>query len=305
MADEKKRRPLGRGLSALLGEDGEDMASLEKLRVSKLAPIGQINPGRYQPRRTIDEEYIKDLAQSIREKGILQPILVRRIKDQADAYEIIAGERRWRAAQQAKLHEIPIIIKDFSDQEALEAALVENLQRQDLSPLEEANGYQRLMKEFTHTQETLAKAVGKSRSHVANMMRLLGLPDAVKEMLDQGKLSAGHARALLNAGDPSGLARQVWEKGLNVRQTEQLVSKKSHLLEAKTEQGYASSTNVDTLALERELTNLLGLKVTIKFKDGKGSIAIQYKTLEQLDGVLNRLSYGTFGVKTQDNALNV
>ncbi len=302
MAGVKKRRNLGRGLSALLGEDGEDYAALDKLRVSRLVPIEHINPGRFQPRHSMDEDLIKDLAQSIREKGILQPILVRRIPDKADVFEIIAGERRWRAAQQAKQHEVPVIIKDLSDQEALEVALVENLQRQDLSALEEAEGYKRLMEEFSHTQENLAKAVGKSRSHVANMMRLLGLPDSIKKLLENGMLSAGHARALLNAVDPDPLSRQVVEHGLNVRQTELLVKKKSNAGKKSVTKNDAPHKDTDTLALERDLTNLLGLKVKIKFLGEKGTLTIHYKSLDQLDGILHRLSQGAHGAKPKELA---
>ena len=229
------------------------------------------------------------MAQSVRENGILQPLLVRRHPDLDDAYEIIAGERRWRAAQMAKVHEVPVVVRELSDQEALEIGLVENLQRQDLTPLEEADGYQRLIDEFSNTQEILSKTVGKSRSHVANMMRLLGLPEAVKKMLDKNELTAGHARALLNAPDPLGSARQVVKQGLNVRQTERLVKKKQRQIDAPPA---ASEKDVDTLALERNLANLLGLKVAIKFKETGGSVTIKYDSLEQLDDILRRLGHG-------------
>lgn len=288
----EKRKNLGRGLSALLGEEENDYAQLDKLRVSKLVPIEFLHPGRYQPRHKMDEEQIEDLAQSIRRQGILQPILVRRHPDEANAFEIIAGERRWRASQLAELHEVPVVIKELTDGEAMEIALVENLQRQDLSPLEEADGYARLMEEFEHTQEQLAQAVGKSRSHVANMMRLLALPDPVKELLDSGALTAGHARALLTIdGDPTEIARTVVKKGLNVRQTEKLAKKKP----AKTPKPAkpVEAKDADTLALERDLANLLGLKVDIKFRGGGGTLTLHYNTLEQLDDVLHRLTHGT------------
>jgi ParB family transcriptional regulator, chromosome partitioning protein len=288
MATETKRRNLGRGLSALLGEEGEGYAQLDKLRVSKLVPIEFIHPGRYQPRRVMHEDQIQELAESIKEKGVLQPLLVRRHPDEANAFEIIAGERRWRASQRAGIHELPVIIKDLTDVEALEIALVENLQRQDLSALEEAEGYRRLMEEFTHTQEDLAKAVGKSRSHVANSMRLLTLPDAVKKMMDTGALSAGHARAILSVSNPEEVARQVIKKGLNVRQTERL---------AKAGPPKAPSTpaekDADTIALEKDLTNLLGLKTEIRFRGEGGAITVHYGTLEQLDDVLHRLTHGS------------
>ena len=187
--EDTKHKALGRGLGALLGEDSEDYAELDAVRSSKTVPVEFLIPGAYQPRHTMDADSIDDLAKSIAEKGILQPILVRRRDGEANAYEIIAGERRWRAAQVAKLHEVPVIIKDLNDRESLEIGLIENLQRQDLSPLEEAQGYQRLMDEFSNTQDGLAQSLGKSRSHVANMLRLLGLPDGVKALLDEGTTS--------------------------------------------------------------------------------------------------------------------
>ncbi|MCH7864449.1 MAG: ParB/RepB/Spo0J family partition protein [Proteobacteria bacterium] len=286
---EEKRQNLGRGLSALMGEDSGGPAETDNARSSRLVPVERLLPGRYQPRHSVDEEKISELAQSVRENGIIQPLLVRRHSEDKDSFEIIAGERRWRAAQMAKLHEVPVIIRDLSDQQALEIALVENLQRQDLSSLEEAEGYQRLMDEFSHTQEDLAKTVGKSRSHVANMMRLLGLPPPVKKMLDTAELSAGHARALLNAPDPLAAARQVVKKGLNVRQTERLVRKKQRQEKAPPR---AEKKDVDTLALERDLGNLLGLKVAITHKGDGGSLTVHYRSLEQLDDVLHRLSQG-------------
>jgi len=288
MGQDSKRKNLGRGLSSLLGEDNADYAELDKLRTTKQVPVEFLHPGRYQPRRNFDKEQIADLAQSIREKGILQPLLVRRHPEKADAFEIIAGERRWHAAQEANLHQVPVIIKDLSDQETLEVALVENLQRQDLSALEEAQGYRRLMEEFSHTQEILAASVGKSRSHVANTLRLLSLPDPVKELLEQGKLSAGHARALLNADDPVALARKVVKQGLNVRQTEKLAQNKTTT--AKPRPG--AEKDADIRALEEDLTNLLGLRTEVRHRNGRGSLTIHYKSLDQLDGVLHRLSNG-------------
>jgi len=289
MMAEKKRQNLGRGLDALLGEASKAPMGEPGLKGSRLIPVERLQPGRYQPRHSMDEEKIEELAQSVRENGIILPLLVRRHPDDDGAYEIIAGERRWRAAQMAKLHEVPVVVRELNDQEALEIGLVENLQRQDLSPLEEADGYQRLAEEFSHTQEILAKTVGKSRSHVANMMRLLGLPDPVKKMLDKGELSAGHARALLNAPDPLGLARQVLKQDLNVRQTERLVKKKMRQKDAPAS---APKKDVDTLALERDLANLLGLKVSIKFRGEAGSLTVKYDTLEQLDDILRRLGHG-------------
>jgi ParB family transcriptional regulator, chromosome partitioning protein len=288
-AAEDQRTNLGRGLSSLLGEDSEDYAELDKVRTSKKVPVEFLIPGKFQPRKTMDADQIEDLAKSIQQKGVLQPLLVRRHPDQTNAYEIIAGERRWRASQKAGLHEVPVIIKELSDQESLEIALVENLQRQDLSALEEAEGFERLMQEFSHTQEGLAEVVGKSRSHVANMMRLLGLPDPVKDMLRSAELTPGHARALLNADDPVSLAQQVARQGLNVRQTEKLAASKGVISRPKQP---PKAKDADTLALERDIANLLGLKVDIKDKDGKGVLSIHYLSLEQLDDILNRLTHG-------------
>ena len=287
MTEDSKDR-LGRGLSALLGDDAEDYMELDEARAYRLVPVEHLKPGRYQPRQRFDEADMDALVGSIREKGILQPIVVRRA-DAVDRYEIVAGERRWRAAQQVNLHEVPIIIRDLTDRDALEIALVENLQRESLTAVEEATAYQRLMEEFSHTQEALAKAVGKSRSHIANTLRLLNLPGAVMAMLDSGQLSAGHARALINAGDPVALAEQIIAKGLNVRQAEALAqSAKPDTARRKRNEPKDS----DTLALERDLSNLLGLKVSIKFRNGGGSLTIAYQTLEQLDDVLQRLNQG-------------
>lgn len=286
---EEKRKNLGRGLSALMGEDSGEPTESNNTKGSRLVPVERLLPGRYQPRHSVDEEKIGELAQSIRENGIIQPLLVRRHSEAKDSFEIIAGERRWRAAQMAKLHEVPVIIRDLNDQEALEIALVENLQRQDLSSLEEAEGYQRLMDEFSHTQEDLAKTVGKSRSHVANTLRLLGLPGPVKKMLGNGDLSAGHARAILNTPDPVSVALQVVKKELNVRQTERLVRKKQR---QKEKPKTPEKKDVDTVALERDLANLLGLKVGIKVKNGGGSLTVHYNSLEQLDDILLRLGQG-------------
>ena len=292
MAGDKKRSQLGRGLAALLGEDSGDYAELDKLRVSRMVPIEFVHPGRYQPRHRGDDEQIESLAQSIRDRGILQPLLVRRHPEHANAFEIVAGERRWRAAQKAQVHEIPVVVKDFSDRDVLEIGLVENLQRQDLSPLEEAEGYSRLLKEFDQTQTNLARAVGKSRSYVANMVRLLALPDSVKELVDGGALTAGHARALLNAEDPDTLARQVVRQGLNVRQTEKLAQSKGVRTRARRQ---VAEKDADTLSLERDLTNLLGLKVEIKFRGGGGALIIHYGSLDQLDDILHRLSHEPHG----------
>ncbi len=293
--EEDKRTNLGRGLAALFGEEeDEDYAALDKVRSSKAVPVDLLHPNRFQPRRNFDEASLKDLAGSILQNGVLQPILVRRHPERPSEFEIVAGERRWRAAQMAKLHEIPVVIREFSDRQALETALVENMQRQDLSPIEEAEGYQRLIEDFSHTQEALASAVGKSRSHVANTLRLLSLPDSVKAMLTAGDLSAGHARTLVGVENPEALARKIATGGLTVRQAERLVQQargKPETRGAKAGQAGASSVkDPDTLALERDLGALLGLKVSIDFKGQGGSLTVHYKTLEQLDDVLHRLS---------------
>ena len=287
MAADGRRKTLGRGLSALLGDDSNDYAELDKVRTTKTVPVEFLHPGRYQPRHSIDDSQIQELAQSVREKGILQPILVRRHPDEANVFEIIAGERRWRAAQIAQIHEVPIVIKDLDDREALEIALVENLQRQDLSPLEEAEGYRRLMDEFAHSQAALGKALGKSRSHVANMMRLLALPKEVKALLDGGDLTAGHARALLNADKPVALARRVVRRGLNVRQTEALAKRAKEKKKGLS----APAKDTDTLALERDISALLGLRAEIRFRDGRGTLTLHYESLEQLDDILGRLTH--------------
>lgn len=287
-----RRASLGRGLSALFGEVTEDYSALDKARQSKQVPIEFVHPGKYQPRRKFDEEAIQGLVESIRDKGILQPLLVRRDGESSNAYELIAGERRWRAAQIVGLHEVPVIIRDFSDREALEIALIENIQRQDLTPLEEAEGYRRLMDEFDHTQEDLARALGKSRSHVANMIRLLALPDPVKGMVQDGALSAGHARALLTAPDPVAVAREVVSRGLNVRQTEDLMrgdQPKARKGEAGSAVKAPAMKDVNLLTLEEEISARIGLKVAINPQGQRGTITIHYQTLDQLDDVLHRL----------------
>ncbi len=290
-------KKLGKGLSALLGGGDESRESIAPAATAgttdQTAPIENVYPGRYQPRQLFSDPEIEELAGSIRELGILQPILVRAHPDHSDGFEIIAGERRWRAAQLAQLHEVPILVREFSDVEALEIGLVENLQRENLSALEEAEGYRRLVDEFSHTQEALAKILGKSRSHVANMMRLLNLPDQIKDMLQSGDLTAGHARALLNAEDPIGLAKKVVKRGLNVRQTEKLCQTTETPATKKSSAKPAKDANL--LALEYDLSNLLGLKVEIDFKMSGGKVIISYETLEQLDGILHRLSDGKHG----------
>ena len=290
MTEERARgRQLGRGLSALFGEEAEDYAETEAARQSNMMPISNLRPGRFQPRHDFDDDQMDTLVQSVRAHGILQPLLVRHDPDDPNSYEIVAGERRWRAAQLARLHEVPVIVKELTDSGALEIALIENIQRQDLIPLEEAEGYKRLISEFEHTQDALSRAVGKSRSHIANTLRLLNLPGSVKKMLVGGELTAGHARALLNLDNPDKLARRIVKQGLNVRQTERLVQ------QAKTTSNTTTAKpnkDPDTVALEKDLSNLLGLRVAVNFRGNGGELVIHYKTLEQLDDVLHKLSYG-------------
>ncbi len=283
VSSEGKRRSLGMGLSALLSEDAE-MEAAPIRRGTRTIPIALVHPGKYQPRRVFDDEKLAGLVESVRQKGILQPLLVRAHPTRPGDYELIAGERRWRAAQKAQLHEVPVLVRDLSDRDALEIALVENLQREDLNPLEEAEAYVRLMQEFQHSQEELARAVGKSRSHVANMMRLLGASEKVRAYLEAGKLTAGHARALIGADRADALADEIVERGLNVRQTEALVVKP-----ARGTGKPAPARDADILSLERELAGSLGLNVRLKSRGQAGEVTIRYSTLDQLDHLLKRL----------------
>ena len=284
-----KRKGLGRGLSALLEDESEGFHRLERTRSNLEVPIETLRPGRFQPRRRFDPQDSAALVASIRERGILQPILVRRAPtpESAEAYEIVAGERRWRAAQEARLHRVPVVVKELSDTEALEVALVENLQREDLTPLEEAEGYRRMIEEFGHTQERLARAVGRSRSHLTNMLRLLTLPDAVKAMVDDGRLSAGHARTLVGSEQALALAKRIVARGLSVRQTERLTQGSSAAATAPP----PARKSADTLALETDISRALGLPVTIHHKGADGHVRISYRSLEQLDEICRRLAH--------------
>lgn len=284
----EKKNKLGRGLSALLGDANEDYAKLDKVRTSKAVALDLLHPGKFQPRHFVDQNAIDALAQSIREKGVLQPLLVRRHPDDPQAFEIIAGERRWRAAQLAQLSEVPVIIKDFDDQTTLEVAIVENVQRENLSAVEEADAYQRLMQDFSHTQEDIARLVGKSRSHVANTLRLLALDAKVKKLVEEGLLSAGHARTLIGVDGAYDKAKKIIEKNLSVRQAEQLAKKSANDAGSK-KSVKARPKDVDTIALERDLSNLLGLKVSVEGNGPKGELRIAYDNLDQLDFVIDRL----------------
>ena len=278
---------LGRGLSALLAEDPDDQLALDRMRPAQAVPVENLVANRYQPRQRFDRDELQALTESVKANGILMPILVRRLGDGKN-YEIVAGERRWRAAQKAQLYEVPVVVKELDDKQALEMALVENIQRKDLTPLEEAQGYRRLMKDFGHTQEDVAQVSGKSRSHVANMLRLLGLPDVVKNMLEDGRLTVGHARALLSAERPAILAEQVVGQGLNVRQTELLVKQQGYTATYRVVSG-GSSEEPDTRALERQLSDKLGLRVKIKHNGERGEVRIGFESLDQFDDILKRL----------------
>ncbi|MCB9948568.1 MAG: ParB/RepB/Spo0J family partition protein [Rhodospirillaceae bacterium] len=290
----RRRNQLGRGLSALFGEDGADDAPAGEGGRHTL-PIDRLVPNPAQPRRRFDEAEMDSLAASIREQGVLQPLLVRPLADDPGRYQIVAGERRWRAAQRAQCHEVPVVVRALSDGEALQIALIENVQRQDLSPIEEAEGYQRLIADFGHTQDALAQAVGKSRSHIANTVRLLSLPASVREMVASGTLSAGHARALLTCPDVVEAAQRVIDKGLNVRQTEdlarQLCAESRSPTRPPVSRPNGGQRDADVVAIEEEISSRLGLKVNIKSgRDQAGALTVHYRTLEQLDIVLQRLS---------------
>ena len=285
------KRHLGRGLSALLGGDENEAAAgtpaAAPVAPTRTAPIEFLHPSAMQPRTQFDEDKLEQLAQSIREKGVLQPILVREHRTNKGEWEIVAGERRWRAAQKAQLHDVPIVVRDLSDRDTLEIALIENVQRQDLNPIEEARAYRRLMQEFAYTQETLSDHIGKSRSHIANLLRLLELPESVRAMLSDGRLTVGHARPIINLPNVVELAEAIVAKGLSVRDAERLAQKK------KTKYGRvakpAREKDADTRALERDLTAKLGLKTEIQFDGKGGTLVIHYQSLEQLDELIAKL----------------
>lgn len=287
-----KPRGLGRGLSALMADVQPDPAAPQAPRRPDLTvPVDQIHPNPDQPRRRFEPAALDDLAASIREKGIIQPLIVRPLPDATDQYQIVAGERRWRAAQMAQLHEIPVLVRDFDDTEVLEIAIIENIQRSDLNPVDEAAGYRQLMDRFGHTQDQLATALGKSRSHIANQMRLLNLPDSVLDWLASGKLSAGHARTLVGHDDAQRLAQHIIDKGLSVREAEKL-AKTGLNPPAPRRSASPSTKDADTQQLEAEMSAQLKMKVTIDHKPGQdgGKLTINYKSLEQLDDLMRALS---------------
>ncbi len=292
MAQKADKKGLGRGLSALLADTGAsaDADQAQPPKPEATIPIDVLHANPDQPRRTFGEQELEDLTASIREKGILQPLIVRPAPGRDGHYQIVAGERRWRAAQRAAIHDIPVLIRDLTDTEVLELGIIENVQRADLNPLEEAMGYQQLMDRFGHTQEKIATALGKSRSHIANLLRLLALPQDVQWLVSSGKLSAGHARALITVDNPIALARQVVDQGLSVRQTEDLVKKLKTTVPGPRKG--RPEKDADTRALEADLSAHLGIRVQIQHgaSGQSGELKIQYKTLEQLDGLCQLLT---------------
>ena len=286
-----RKRPsgLGRGLSSLLGEVAQEapVSGGGARSGIQMVPVGSIEPHPRQPRRTFDEDALDELAASISTRGLIQPIVVR--PQDGSRYQIVAGERRWRAAQRARLHEVPVIVREFNDLETFEVSILENIQRQDLNAIEEAEAYKRLVEEFGHTQEALGKLVHKSRSHIANLLRLLELPERVRGMVAAGDLTMGHARALISAEDPAALADEVMRRGLSVRDTEKLVRAAKPRQDAAGRPGF-SSVNADIDALERQLGDMLGLKVKITHRSDGGTVTLGYSTLDQLDMICQRLS---------------
>lgn len=300
MTDKQTGKRLGRGLAALIGEMDKPVAtamadknaepSPTPVVSDRFVPIEQVRSNSNNPRRSFNVAELEELANSISEHGIVQPILVRTTGD--DRYELIAGERRWRAAQRAGLHEVPIVIRNVDDRVALELAIIENVQRADLNPVEEALGYQQLMDDHEYKQADLGKVIGKSRSHVANTLRLLKLPESVRKLLVSGMLSSGHARALITLENPEELATRIVAEGLSVRETERLVNSLSQPdgLETKTANKVPVGKDADTKAFEKRVSDSLGLKVSIAHKNnGRGKLVIDYKSLEQLDGLVARL----------------
>lgn len=292
MSKNQKQRGLGRGLSALMADVTTDEAPSTQVarRADLVVPVEKISPNPEQPRRRFTEEQLDDLAASIREKGVIQPLIVRPKPGADGEYEIVAGERRWRASQMAQLHELPVIVRDYSDTEALEVAIIENIQRADLNAMEEAAGYRDLMNRFGHTQEKVSEALGKSRSHIANLLRLLNLPEEVQDFVRDGKLSAGHARTLVTADNPVELARQIIAKGLSVRAAEAL-AKAPKQAAAKPPRQKAEK-DADTRALEGDLSAALGMKVQIDHAAGgeSGTITVRYGSLDDLDTLCGKLS---------------
>src|SRR6202795_2884168 len=292
MADEARAR-VGRCLASLIGDVGGEAAHVERPRNQRKVPIEFLKPNPRNPRRAFSDTELGELAASVKQHGVIQPIVVRPVKGAQDRYEIIAGERRWRASQLAGLHEVPIVPVDVSDSDALEIMIIENVQREDLNAMEEAQGYHALANEFKRSQDEIAKIVGKSRSHVANMMRLTKLPDEVQAYIVSGQLSAGHARALIGVPDPAAAAKRIVEEGLNVRQAEALAHDEG-VPERKPQRPRSGKVkDADTVALEKTVSDALGLAVNIDHRDSGGTVHIRYRDLDQLDEIVRRL--GTKG----------
>jgi ParB family chromosome partitioning protein len=292
MAEEGKSR-LGRGLAALIGEVGDEIGTLERKGFTpRSVPVEFLRPNPRNPRKVFDDTDLQELTQSIKDRGIIQPIVVRPIVNHTDEFEIVAGERRWRAAQKAGLHRVPVVVVQIDDKTSLEYAILENVQRADLNPIEESEGYSRLMAEFSYTQENLSKIIGKSRSHIANMLRLADLPPGVRKLLMERKLTAGHGRALLSVKDPVQVAKRILDEGMSVRQVEEIAQSdaQSAKTEAKAPKSAKTEKDPDTRALEKALQDVLGLTVSIDHKGQGGELRIRYKTLEQLDGLCRRLN---------------
>ncbi len=292
MAEESRPR-LGRGLAALIGDSAPEPSAVAPATGQKRVPIEFIRPNPRNPRRSFDDENLTELSDSIKEKGVIQPIIVRAIPRTADAYEIIAGERRWRAAQKAGVHEVPVVIIEADDKQALEIAIIENVQRSDLNAIEEALSYEQLANEYTYSHSDIAKIIGKSRSYIANTMRLLKLPASIHQMLKEGLLSAGHARALLSVDDAESLAKRIVAESLTVRDVERLASEagKPAGTTKKPSEGTKTKTpkDADTRALEKALNDVLGMNVSIAHEGESGSVTIYYTSLEQLDALCQRL----------------
>ncbi len=292
MAEDGSRSRLGRGLAALIGEVAGESSSVERPRGQRRVPTGALQPNARNPRRVFSDAELEELAASLRERGIIQPIIVRPVRGAADTYEIIAGERRWRAAQRAGLHEVPVVVVEASDAESLQMAIIENVQRADLNPLEEADGYRALMEEFGNSQDEIARTIGKSRSYVANTLRLLKLPETVKAYIHSGKISAGHARMLVGQPNAEELAEQIVARGLNVRQVEAMAreaGEKSGKNPADRKAHRSAQKNANMLALEKRISDALGLVVSIDHRERGGTLTIRYRNLDQLDDVLRRL----------------
>lgn len=300
--DGQGKSRLGRGLAALIGDDAAfelGDANDAGRRGIKEVPIEFLRPNPFQPRQNFREEDLVNLSDSIREKGVLQPIVVRPIPGEEKYYEIVAGERRWRASQRAQLHKVPVIVKDLSDNESLEISIIENVQRADLNAVEEAMGYQRLVDQFSYTQEQLSKIIGKSRSHVANLLRLLGLPESVRALIGEGDLSAGHARTLIGHPEAESLALKIVREGMSVRGAEALAradKEPKPKSSKKAKSGHVASSGMkdaDTRALEKNISDALGLAVSVDHHgDEGGDVTISYITLEQLDEICRRLAHG-------------